>query len=113
MVNITTTTNKNDPNRVFGSNEVISVEKEDDAPSEALNVMKGNRYNHLVEFNIFKKSNLMNISDLEIGTPILIKTDDEIYESYISAINIDNSNFIGFKSGNLRVTLIDKLKKGE
>ena len=109
----TTTTNKNDPNRVFGNIEVISVEKAEDAPSEALNVMKGNRYNHLVEFNIYKKSNLMNISDLEIGTPILIKTDDEIYESYISAININNSNFVGFKSGNLRITLIDKLKKGE
>lgn len=109
----TTTTNKNDPNRVFGNIEVISVEKAEDAPSEALNIMKGNRYNHLVEFNIYKKSNLINISDLEIGTPILIKTDDEIYESYISAININNSNFVGFKSGNLRITLIDKLKKGE
>lgn len=109
----TTTTNKNDPNRVFGSIEVISVEKEEDAPSEALNVMKGNRYNHLVEFNIYKNSNLIDISSLDIGTPILIKTNEEIYESYISAININNSNFVGFKSGNLRVTLIDKLKKGE
>ena len=109
----TTTTNKNDPNRVFGNIEVISVEKEEDAPSEALNIMKGNRYNHLVEFNIYKNSNLIDISSLDIGTPILIKTNEEIYESYISAININNSNFVGFKSGNLRVTLIDKLKKGD
>lgn len=109
----TTTTNKNDPDRVFGAIEVISVETAEEAPNEALNVMKGNRYNHLVEFNIYKNSQLMDISQLEIGTPILIKTDDDVYESYISAININNSNFVGFKSGNLRITLIDKLKKNK
>ena len=107
----TTTTNINDPNRIFGRVEVISVETAEEALDEALNIMKGNRYQHLVEFNIYKDSKLMDISDLIIGRPILIKTDDDIYESYISAINIDNSNFVGFKSGNLRSTLTDKLRK--
>ena len=109
----TTTTNKDDPDRVFGTIEVISVETEEEASNEALNVMKGNRYNHLVEFNIYKNSNLVDISKLDIGTPILIKTDDDVYESYISAINISNNNFVGFKSGNLRTTLTDKLRKKE
>lgn len=109
----TTTTNKNDPNRASGKIEVISVDTADRAPEEALNVMKGNRYNHLVEFKIAKTSKLMDISKLTIGRPIRIKTTDDIYDSYISAITLTDENFVYFKSGNLRVTLIDKLKKTE
>ena len=109
----TTTTNKNDPNRASGNIEVISVDTADKAPEEALNVMKGNRYNHLVEFKIAKTSKLMDISKLTIGRPIRIKTTDDIYDSYISAITLTDENFVYFKSGNLRVTLIDKLKKTE
>ena len=109
----TTTTNKNDPNRASGKIEVISVETEDMAATEALNIMKGNNYKHLVEFKISKTSKTMDISKLTIGKPILIKTDDEIYESYISAITINDENFVYFKSGSLRNTLIDKLKSNE
>ena len=53
----------------------------------------------------------MDISKLQIGTPIKIKTEDDIYDSYISAITIKDENYIYFKSGSLRVTLLDKLKK--
>ena len=107
----TTTTNKNDTNRASGKIEVISVDTSDKAPEEALNVIKGNSYKHLVEFKIAKTSKLMNISDLCIGRPIKIKTDDDIYDSYISAITLLDENFVYFKSGSLRNTLIDKLKK--
>ena len=107
----TTTTNKDDPNRASGKIEVISVDTADMAPEEALNVMKGNNYKHLVEFKIAKTSKLMDITQLHIGRPILIKTDDDIYESYISAITLNDENFVYFKSGSLRITLLDKLKK--
>ena len=107
----TTTTNKDDPNRASGKIEVISVDTTDIAPEEALNVMKGNNYKHLVEFKIAKTSKLMDITQLHIGRPILIKTDDDIYESYISAITLNDENFVYFKSGSLRITLLDKLKK--
>ena len=107
----TTTTNKNDPNRASGKIEVISVETADLAAEEALNVIKGNSYNHLVEFKIAKTSKLMDITQLHIGRPIRIKTDNEIYDSYISAITLSDENFVYFKSGNLRATLLDKLKK--
>lgn len=53
----------------------------------------------------------MDISKLQIGTPIKIKTEDDIYDSYISAIIIKDENYIYFKSGNIRITLLDKLKK--
>ena len=107
----TTTTNKDDPDRASGKIEVISVETADNAPEEALNVMKGNNYKHLVEFKIAKTSKLMDITELHIGRPIKIKTDDDIYDSYISAITLSDENFVYFKSGSLRITLLDKLKQ--
>ena len=106
----TTTTNKDDPDRASGKIEVISVETADKAEEEALNVMKGNNYKHLVEFKIAKTSKLMDITELHIGRPIRIKTDDDIYDSYISAITLSDENFVYFKSGSLRITLLDKLK---
>lgn len=106
----TTTTNQNDPDRVSGKIEVISVDTADMAPTEALNVMKGNTYKHLVEFKIAKTSKVMDITKLHIGTPIIIKTEDDIYDSYISALTLSDENFVYFKSGSLRATLLDKLK---
>ena len=107
----TTTENKNDPDRVSGKVETISVDTSETARTEALNVMKGNTYNHLVEFKITKTSKLMDVKELHIGRLIRIKTEDDIYDSYISAITLKDENFIYFKSGNLRTTLIDKLKQ--
>lgn len=109
----TTTTNKNDSNRASGKIEVISVDTADKAPEEALNVIKGNTYKHLVEFKIAKSSKLMDITQLYIGRQIRIKTEDDIYDSYISAITLTDENFVYFKSGTLRNTLIDKLKKSK
>lgn len=45
------------------------------------------------------------------GRPIRIKTEEDIYDSYISAISLNDENFVYFKSGSLRNTLLDKLKK--
>jgi hypothetical protein len=109
----TTTTNANDPDRASGKIEVISVDTSDMAAEAALNVMKGNNYKHLVEFKIAKTSQLMDITKLHIGRPIRIKTDDDIYDSYISAITLTDENFVYFKSGSLRNTLIDKLKASQ
>lgn len=107
----TTTENKADASRAAGKIEVISVDTADKAREEALNVFKGNTYNHLVEFKIAKTSKLMDITQFYIGRQVNIKTEDAIYNSYISAITIKDENFVYFKSGNLRITLIDKLKK--
>lgn len=107
----TTTTDKDDKNRAKGKIEVISVDTADKAHEEALNVLKGNSYKHLVEFKIAKTSKLMDITKLHVGCPVRIKTDDDIYDSYISAITLTDENFVYFKSGSLRNTLLDKLKK--
>jgi microcystin-dependent protein len=108
----TTTTDKDDINRAKGRTETISVETLDKANEEALNIIRGNTYKHLVEFQISKKSKLVDVTQLKIGRLTKIKTDDDVYDSYISAISInDNDNFISYKSGNLRISLLDKLKQ--
>lgn len=53
----------------------------------------------------------MDITKLTIGRPVRIKTEDDIYDSYISAITLKDENFVYFKSGSIRVALLDKLKK--
>lgn len=52
----------------------------------------------------------MDITKFNIGTPVIIKTEDDIYDSYISAITLSDENFVYFKSGSIRATLLDKLK---
>lgn len=106
----TTTTNKNDENRLAGRIETISCDTLENAREEALNIIKSNSYKHLVEFRIAKTSKLIDIADLYIGRLIKIKTEDSIYDSYISAIELSDENFVSFKSGNLRIDFTDKQK---
>lgn len=107
----TTTTNKDDPNRIFGRIETISCDTLENAKEEALNAIKANTYKHLVEFSIAKTSKLVDISKLYLGRRIKIKTEDSIYNSYISAITITNENFVSFKTGNLRIDFTDKQRQ--
>lgn len=104
----TTTTDKNDVNRLEGRIETISCDTLENAKTEALNVIKANTYKHLVEFNIAKSSKLIDVKELHIGRPIKIKTTDSIYDSYISAIVLSDENFVQYKTGNLRIDFTDK-----
>jgi len=71
---------------------------------------ENNNYKHLVEFKISETSELMDVKKLYIGRPIIVKTEEDTYNSYISAIKITDENYIYFKSGSLRNMLLDKLK---
>ena len=108
----TITTDKTNVNRASGDINTIYVDEEEKAYEQAVNIFKGNRYNHLVEFEIKQDSKLVETDELTIGRPIKIKTNDGILDSYISSIEIEEkSNYIKYKSGNIRVDLIDKLKQ--
>lgn len=107
----TTTTNKDDPDRLYGRIETISTDTLENAKEETLNTIKANTYTHLVEFSIAKTSKLVDITRLYIGRPIKIKTEDSIYDSYISAITLKDENFVSFKSGNLRIDFTDKQRQ--
>ena len=101
----TTTTDMTNPNRANGKIETIYTENYEDANQEALNVMKGNSYNHNITFNLYDKY-------IKVGTPIAIKTKESIiYDSYISAIKITQHKFYQYICGNIRIKFIDKLLK--
>jgi hypothetical protein len=108
----TVTDNINDENRAFGDIEVVYTEKVEDAYQTALNEFKSNTYKHMITFDLYKNSKIINVNDLKIGTPINVKTRNNIIlNTYISAINDTGGNFITFTTGNMRINFIDKLKK--
>lgn len=101
----TTTTNPNDPDRAEGKTEVVYTENYEDAPQEALNVIKTNSYNHNITFNLYDEY-------IKVGTPIAIKTkESSIFNTYISSVRITQRKFYEYVCGNIRINFIDKLLK--
>ena len=101
----TTTTDMTNPNRADGKVETVFTENYEDAEQEALDVMKSNSYNHNITFNLYNQY-------LKVGTPIAIKTKESIiYDTYISAIKINQNKFYEYICGNIRIRFIDKLLK--
>lgn len=100
----TTTTSQNDPNRALGNITTVYTENYEDANQTALDVMKGNEYNHNITFNYDKY--------IPIGTPVAIKTKESlIYNTYISQVKVTQKNFYKYICGNIRINFIEKLKK--
>lgn len=101
--NRTTTTNQNNVNRAAGRTELVYTANYSDAPQAALDVFKGNSYNHNVTFKYNKY--------IPVGTPIMIKTKKQIYDSYISKVTINGGKFYQYECGNIRTNFIDKILK--
>lgn len=101
----TTTTDMTDENRAEGRIETVYTENYADAQQKALDTMKANSYNHNITFNLYDKY-------IKVGTPIAIKTKESlIFNTYISAVKITPSKFVGYTCGNIRISFIDKLLK--
>lgn len=108
----TTTQNKDDANRAKGKVETVYTEKSEDARQTALDTFKSNTYNHYISFDINRNSQLFNVSNLKIGTPLNVRTSNNIIlNTYISAIEDSGNNFISITCGNMRIKFIDKLLK--
>lgn len=100
----TTTTDPTDEDRAEGKTAVEYTENYEDAEQTALNVMKGNSYNHNIDFTYDKF--------ILVGTPIAIKTKNQTIENtYISSIKITPKKFYEYQCGNIRIKFIDKLLK--
>ncbi len=108
-----TTDNPSATNRVAGRVETISVDTNDNATDEMENVFTNNKFKHLIEFGIKKTSKLVDVAALQIGSLIKIKTKDDVYDSYISAISYSDNEIVSLKTGQLRVTLTDKLAQAQ
>ncbi len=101
----TTTIDATNTNRASGKTETVYVEKYEEAPQKALDVIKSNSYNHNVTFKMLNKY-------MKVGTPIAIKTKESIIlDTYISALKITQKNFVEYTCGNIRIKFIDKLLK--
>ena len=101
----TTTTDMTDENRADGKTETIYTENYEEANQRALDVMKGNSYNHNITFCLYNKY-------IKVGTPIAIKTKESIIlDTYISAVKITKKRFYEYTCGNIRIKFIDKLLK--
>lgn len=108
----TTTQNKDDVNRALGDIETVYTSKSEDARQTALDKFKSNTYNHYLSFKINRNSKLFDVSQLKIGTPLSVRTNNNILlDTYISAISDSGDNFISITCGNMRVEFIDKLLK--
>lgn len=108
----TTTQNKNDPNRARGKVETIYTSKSEDAEQSAYNRFKSNTYNHYISFNINRNSMLFDVPSMKIGTPLSVRTNNNIIlDTYISAIEDDGSNFLKITCGNMRIEFLDKYLK--
>lgn len=101
--NRTTTTDQNNPNRAAGKTDIVYTANYEDAAQAAIDAFKGNSYNHNISFKYDKY--------IPVGTPIMIKTKNQIYDSYISKVTIDGGKFYQYECGNIRTNFIDKLLK--
>lgn len=101
--------------RVMGLTERITVENSEEAYQNAVDKFKGNDYNYLIQFSLSRFSKLMNANELVTGTPVNIKTKENvIVNGYITAKTEEkNSNIVEFKAGKIRRTLRQQIKKGE
>ena len=108
----TVSTDVDDPDRAKGEIEVTYTSESEDARQTALDIFKGNTYNHNISFYIREDSTLFDVDKLKIGTPISIRTQNNIvYDTYISAIEDTNDIFLRITCGNMRVDFIDTILK--
>lgn len=108
----TTTQDKDNKNRATGKIETVYTAKSEDARQTALDTFKSNTYNHYISFNINRNSKLFDVNKLKIGTPLNVRTNNNlILDTYISAISDTGDNFISITCGNMRIKFIDKLLK--
>lgn len=109
----TTTQNKDDENRAIGDIVVVYEENQENVQETALNQFKSNSYSHLIEFNININSTLFDVKNWHIGKPIKTKSkSNNVINTYISAITKKmNAKIWKIKAGNIRITLLDKLKQ--
>lgn len=108
----TTTQDKDNKNRATGKIETVYTAKSEDARQTALDTFKSNTYNHYISFNINRNSKLFDVNKLKIGTPLNVRTNNNlILDTYISAISDAGDNFISITCGNMRIKFIDKLLK--
>ena len=114
--NRTVTDDINDTDRAAGRTETIYIQAENEEKmyEEVLNQFKSNSYNHSVECSVKSTSKLFPIDSLFVGAEVTLKTRSHgIHKSIVNNIEMSNSSkFVKVKFGKLKITLIEKIRKG-
>lgn len=109
----TITQTMTDPDRAKGTVDVMVSKAETEAAmiQEVQDKFTGNSYNHKITFDFLITSKLISESEMYVGHSCKVKTKNGIKDSIITAINKSNeSNSINVTLGQMKVTLIEKLK---
>lgn len=116
LANRTITDDITSPDRAAGRTETVYIQAEDEAKmyEEVLNQFKSNSYNHSVECSVKSTSKLFPIESLFVGAEVKLKTRSHgIHNSIVTRVTKSNtSRFVSIKFGNLKITLIEKIRKG-
>ena len=111
----TVTTDKDDPNRAKGSNDIdfIETDKLSEVGETVLSAFKSNSYNHSIELNVYDGSQIYSKDELYIGHECQIKTKSHgVKKTIITRVAFSSdSRYISLKFGNLAIKLIEKLRK--
>lgn len=108
----TITEDMEDPERAKGSVDVIvsTADTEEEMIQEAQNKFTSNSYQHKITFDVIP-SKLVTAADLYVGHKLQVKTSIGIKDSIITGIETNNqSNSVYVTLGQMKVTLIEKLK---
>lgn len=109
---MTITTDPLDGERAKGKADIITCEKDKDAFQKAEDTFHKNSYQHNIVFEVVNYSQVLPIEQLEVGKSVIIKTKNNgVYRTYISGIERKtNSNITVVTCGNMKITLLEKLR---
>ena len=109
----TVTEDGTDENRAAGivSSIYIEAETEEEMRQLVTNQFVSNEYNHKIAFNLNKSSRLYPYKRFYVGRKCRIKTKTGIKTSMVTKFkDISDSGMAGLTFGNLKVTMIEKLR---
>ena len=113
LTNRTISENQSASNRADGtvSSIVIETDDEQEMLQQVQDEFKQNSYKHQVTFDLRKETLLYNIADLYVGRNVTMKTKTGVQSTMITARSeSSDSAYISLTFGNLKITLIEKLR---
>lgn len=117
LANRSVTTDMQDENRAKGTIKTMYFEFETYAEllENVTQEFKNNSYNHSVTADIVKSSRIFPVSELFVGNEAIIKTTSHgVKNSIVTRVYLtDTSQYINVKFGNLKITLLEKIRKGK
>jgi len=111
---LTITEDIDDPDRASGIIQSVYIAKDSATAmlQDVLNQFTKNKFEHKITFNLWNESKAYPVANYYVGRGASIKTKTGIKTSLITGMSWSSeSNFTGFSFGNLKISLIDKIRE--